>query len=215
MGAINWTKEQLDVINSVDLNTLVSASAGSGKTAVMLERVVRLITGENGNGKTPLRRIIMVTFNESVASELKSKIGSRLAKRLAESQDKEYLREQIEDAPLADISTMHSLCSTIIKNNFEYLGIQPSFSIVDDDEKQVLFGKAVGNVMKEYRENYDYKIDILRKLRFVVMTAILRIANLQNFILRVYTKIVLICSIRRKSGKCFLKARRCISTWST
>ncbi len=161
MGAINWTKEQLDVINSVDLNTLVSASAGSGKTAVMLERVVRLITGENGNGKTPLRRIIMVTFNESVASELKSKIGSRLAKRLAESQDKEYLREQIEDAPLADISTMHSLCSTIIKNNFEYLGIQPSFSIVDDDEKQVLFGKAVGNVMKEYRENYDYKIDIL------------------------------------------------------
>ncbi|MDE5911621.1 MAG: UvrD-helicase domain-containing protein, partial [Clostridia bacterium] len=91
MGAINWTKEQLDVINSVDVNTLVSASAGSGKTAVMLERVVRLITGENGNCKTPLRRIIMVTFNESVASELKSKIGSRLAKRLLESQDKEYL----------------------------------------------------------------------------------------------------------------------------
>ncbi|MDE6605567.1 MAG: UvrD-helicase domain-containing protein [Clostridia bacterium] len=161
MGAINWTKEQLDVINSVNVNTLVSASAGSGKTAVMLERVVRLITGENGNCKTPLRRIIMVTFNESVASELKSKIGSRLAKRLLESQDKEYLREQIEDAPLADISTMHSLCSTIIKNNFEYLGIQPSFSIVDDNEKQVLFGKAVANVMKEYRENYDYQIDIL------------------------------------------------------
>lgn len=161
MGAINWTKEQLDVINSVDVNTLVSASAGSGKTAVMLERVVRLVTGENGNGKTPLRRIIMVTFNESVASELKIKIGSRLAKRLAESQDKEYLREQIEDAPLADISTMHSLCSAIIKNNFEYLGIQPSFSIVDDNEKQVLFGKAVANVMKEYRENYDYQIDIL------------------------------------------------------
>ena len=161
MGAINWTKEQLEVINSVDVNTLVSASAGSGKTAVMLERVTRLVTGENGAGKTPLKRIIMVTFNESVASELKSKIGARLAKRLAESQDKEYLREQIEDAPLADISTMHSLCSTIIKNNFEYLGIQPSYSIVDDNEKQVLFGKAVANVMKEYRENYDYQIDIL------------------------------------------------------
>ncbi|MDE6372521.1 MAG: UvrD-helicase domain-containing protein, partial [Clostridia bacterium] len=161
MSAINWTKEQLEVINSVDSNTLVSASAGSGKTAVMLERVVRLIVGENGNGKTPLRRIIMVTFNESVASELKSKIGARLAKRLLDSQDKEYLREQIEDAPLADISTMHSLCSTIIKNNFEYLGIQPSYSIVDDKEKQALFGKAVANVMKEYRENYDYQIDIL------------------------------------------------------
>ena len=103
MGAINWTKEQLEVINSVDANTLVSASAGSGKTAVMLERVVRLITGENGKGKIPLKRIIMVTFNESVASELKSKIGARLAKELANSNDREYLREQIEDIPLADI----------------------------------------------------------------------------------------------------------------
>ncbi|MDE5755913.1 MAG: UvrD-helicase domain-containing protein, partial [Clostridia bacterium] len=161
MGEITWTKEQLDVINSVDANTLVSASAGSGKTTVMLERIVRIITGESGKKKTPLKRIIMVTFNESVASELKSKISARLAKKLAVSDDKDYLREQIEDVPLADISTMHSLCSSIIKNNFEYLGIQPSYSIVDDSEKQVLFGKAVANVMKEYRENYDYQIDIL------------------------------------------------------
>ncbi|MDE5654386.1 MAG: UvrD-helicase domain-containing protein [Clostridia bacterium] len=161
MGAINWTKEQLDVINSVDTNTLVSASAGSGKTAVMIERVVRIITGENGKVKTPLKRIIMVTFNESVASELKSKISAQLAKRLATSEDKDYLRQQIEDVPIADISTVHSLCSMIIKSNFEYLGIQPSFTIVDDSEKQTLFGKAISNVMKEYRENYDYQVDIL------------------------------------------------------
>ena len=161
MGAINWTKQQLEVINSVDANTLVSASAGSGKTAVMLERVVRLITGENGSQKTPLKRIIMVTFNESVASELKSKISARLSKELATSEDREYLREQIEDVPLADISTLHSLCSTIIKNNFEYLEIEPSFSIVDENEKQVLFGKAIAAVMKEYRENYNYQIDII------------------------------------------------------
>ena len=55
MGAINWTKEQLEVINSVDVNTLVSASAGSGKTAVMLERVTRLVTGENGAGRRQRR----------------------------------------------------------------------------------------------------------------------------------------------------------------
>lgn len=161
MDAINWTNEQLEVINSVDANTLVSASAGSGKTAVMIERVVRLITGENGAQKTPLKRIIMVTFNESVASELKSKISARLSKELATSEDREYLREQIEDVPLADISTLHSLCSTIIKNNFAYLEIEPSFSIVDENEKQVLFGKAIAGVMKEYRENYNYQIDII------------------------------------------------------
>ncbi len=161
MGAINWTKEQLGVINSIDTNTLVSASAGSGKTAVMIERVIRIITGENCKVKTPLKRIIMVTFNESVASELKSKISAQLAKRLATSEDKDYIREQIEDVPIADISTVHSLCSMIIKSNFEYLGIQPSFSIVDEGEKQTLFGKAISNVMKEYRENYDYQVDIL------------------------------------------------------
>ena len=161
MGAINWTKEQLEVINSVDTNTLVSASAGSGKTAVMIERVVRIVTGENCSTKTPLKRIIMVTFNESVASELKSKISVQLAKRLAISDDKDYIRKQIEDIPIADISTMHSLCAMIIKNNFEFLGIQPSYSIVDEGEKQVLFGKAIDNVMKEYRVNYDYQVDIL------------------------------------------------------
>ena len=71
MGSINWTDRQLGVINSIDGNTLVSASAGSGKTAVMLERVMRLITGESGKARVPLKRIVMVTFNESVAAELK------------------------------------------------------------------------------------------------------------------------------------------------
>lgn len=161
MSVINWTEQQLGVIGSVDNNTLVSASAGSGKTTVMLERVLRLITGESGKAKTPLRRIVMVTFNDSVAAELKNKINARLAKEIAESADKDYLRKQIEDIPLADISTIHSFCSTIVKNNFEYLELQPSFSIVDENEKEILFGKAIANVMKEYKENYDYQMDIL------------------------------------------------------
>ena len=161
MGAINWTDRQLGVINSIDGNTLVSASAGSGKTAVMLERVMRLITGESGKARVPLKRIVMVTFNESVAAELKSKISSRLSKKIAQSEDKDYLRAQIEDVPLADISTMHSFCSGIIKNNFEYLGVQPSFAIVDENEKDMLFGKAFANVLKEYKENYDYQMDML------------------------------------------------------
>ncbi len=161
MGSINWTDRQLGVINSIDGNTLVSASAGSGKTAVMLERVMRLITGESGKARVPLKRIVMVTFNESVAAELKSKISSRLSKKIAQSEDKDYLRAQIEDVPLADISTMHSFCSGIIKNNFEYLGVQPSFAIVDENEKDMLFGKALANVLKEYKEDYDYQMDML------------------------------------------------------
>ncbi len=162
MASINWTKEQLQVVNSIYNNTLVSASAGSGKTAVMLERVMRLVTGENGEKKIPIKRIVMVTFNESVACELKSKISAKLSDKIQERpEDGKYLREQIEDVPLCDISTMHSFCSNVIKNNFEFLGVQPSFSIVDDSEKDIIFGKAISNVLKQYKENYDYSVDIL------------------------------------------------------
>lgn len=164
MSAINWTAEQQAVIDSIDKNTLVSASAGSGKTAVMLERVMRLIVGDKNAGRlpVPLRKIIIVTFNDSVASELKSKISVQLSELIGSGEyDTDYLSRQIEDIPLAEISTLHSFCGMLIKTNFEYLGIQPSYSIVDDEEKQALFGKAVENVLKKYKSNYDYELDVL------------------------------------------------------
>ena len=109
MSGINWTKEQLDVIASIDNNTLVSASAGSGKTAVMLERIMRLISGGDGRAPIPLRRIMISTFNESVAAELKNKINAALFKLIESgSGDRDFLRMQIEDLPLADISTLHA-----------------------------------------------------------------------------------------------------------
>ena len=164
MSAINWTEEQQAVIDSIDKNTLVSASAGSGKTAVMLERVMRLIVGDESEGRAPvpLRKIMIVTFNDSVASELKSKIAAQLS-RLIDSgnYDVEYLSRQIEDIPLSDVSTLHSFCGMLIKTNFEYLEVQPSYSIVDDEEKQELFGKAIDNVLKKYKSDYDYELDVL------------------------------------------------------
>lgn len=164
MSAINWTDEQRAVIESVDKNTLVSASAGSGKTAVMLERVMRLVVGDKlaCRAPIPLRKIMIVTFNDSVATELKGKINAGLS-RLMDSglYDSEYLREQIEDIPLADISTLHSFCGMIIRSNFEFLDVQPSFSIVDEEEKKTLFSKAAENVIKKYRTNYDYAVDAL------------------------------------------------------
>ena len=164
MSAITWTDEQRAVIDSIDKNTLVSASAGSGKTAVMLERVMRLIVGDESVGRAPvpLRKIMIVTFNDSVASELKSKISAQLSKLIDEGNcDTDYLSKQIEDIPLADVSTLHSFCGMLIKTNFEYLGVQPSYSIVDDEEKQALFGKAVENVLKKYKSDYDYELDVL------------------------------------------------------
>lgn len=162
MSGINWTKEQLDVIASIDNNTLVSASAGSGKTAVMLERIMRLISGGDGRAPIPLRRIMIATFNESVAAELKNKINAALFKLIESgSGDRDFLRMQIEDLPLADISTLHAFCGMLIRSNFEYLDIQPSYSIVDEDEKNTLFGKAMQTVLKKYIGGGDYVADVL------------------------------------------------------
>lgn len=164
MSAINWTDEQRAVIESIDSNTLVSASAGSGKTAVMLERVMRLIVGDAAacRAPVPLRKIMMVTFNESVAAELKSKINSSLVKLIDSGKyDRTYLARQIEDIPLCDVSTLHSFCNMLIKSNFERLDIQPSYSIVDESERQTLFSKAIANCLKKYKSDYDYQMDVL------------------------------------------------------
>lgn len=164
MSKIEWTDEQKNVINSIDNNTLVSASAGSGKTAVMLERLMRIVVGNKEKGRAPvkIRRIVTVTFNESVAAELKSKINNELVKLINSGVcPNEYLREQIEDLPLAEISTLHAFCSNLIKTNFDFLDIDASFSIVDDSERQVLFKKALTNVLKQYKSKYDPEIDIL------------------------------------------------------
>lgn len=164
MAQIKWTDEQKNVIDSIDKNTLVSASAGSGKTAVMLERLMRIVVGDKQTGRAgvPIRNIVTVTFNESVANELKSKISGELVKLINTGvADNDYLRAQIEDIPLADISTLHAFCSNLIKSNFEQIDIDPSFSIADDSERAVLFNKAIAEVMKKYKTGYDYEIDML------------------------------------------------------
>ena len=162
---MGWTDEQIKVIESIDDNTLVSASAGSGKTTVMLERLMRIIVGdkEKGRERVPLKNIVTVTFTEAVAAELKSKIGAKLVKLINTGVcDNDYLREQIEDIPLANISTLHGFCSNLIKTHFEVLGIDPSFSISDDDERKILFDKAIDKVMKKYKSQYDYDMDVLQ-----------------------------------------------------
>ena len=109
--AREWNKAQIRAIGSLDKNTLVSASAGSGKTAVTIERIVRII--KQG---TPVRNIVMLAFSNAVAAELKDRISSALVEAMREEgADKEYIREQIDDVSMADICTVHSFCGNLIK----------------------------------------------------------------------------------------------------
>ncbi len=160
---IDWSSQQLDVINSRQNNTLVSASAGSGKTTVMLERLIRIITGDDFTQETvPIKNIVVVTFNNGVAQELRNKIGKKLKEKLDATQNsrhREFLREQIEDLAVADISTLHSLCGNIIRQNFEAVGVDPSFGLLDDDGRKALFDKAVEDTLREYRSDFSLEFE--------------------------------------------------------
>ncbi|MGN0789245.1 MAG: UvrD-helicase domain-containing protein [Christensenellales bacterium] len=156
---MEWSSEQIGVINSRQNNTLVSASAGSGKTTVMLERLIRIITGDDFTRETvPIKNIVVVTFNNGVAQELRFKISKKLKEKFDATQNsrhREFLREQIEDLAVADISTLHSLCGNIIRQNFEAVGIDPSFGLLDDDGRETLFDKAVEDTLKKYRSDFS------------------------------------------------------------
>lgn len=153
-----WNEQQLQAINSTDKNTLVSASAGSGKTAVTIERLIRLI--KDG---TPVRRIVMLAFSNAVAAELKEKVSGRLIEAIREDgSDKEYLREQIDDVAMADICTVHSFCGNLIKEYFEEVGADPSYTILEPAEKEGLLDRAVDNVLAVYGEEADPLVSSLK-----------------------------------------------------
>lgn len=155
---MEWNDEQLAAITSIDRNTVVSASAGSGKTSVMIERVVRLV-----KSGVPIRRIVMLTFSTAVAAELREKIAAELMKALREDgADRDMLRRQIDDVAMADIGTVHSFCGNLIKEFFEQAGVDPSYTIVTDDEKNSLMSRALADVFAEYGKQADADVETLR-----------------------------------------------------
>lgn len=158
MSERTWNDDQKEAIESVENNTLVSASAGSGKTAVTIERIIRII--KKG---TPVKKIVMLAFSNAVAAELKDRVTSELVKAMREEgADKEYLREQIDDVSLSDICTVHSFCGNLIKEFFEEAGVDPSYSILEPAEKEGMLDSAIDFVIKEYGEKADPLVSSLK-----------------------------------------------------
>ncbi|MCK8061427.1 MULTISPECIES: helicase-exonuclease AddAB subunit AddA [unclassified Fusibacter] len=123
---MKWTNEQAQAIDTRNLNILVSASAGSGKTAVLVERILNLVI-EN---KRPLTSFLIVTFTNAAAAEMRERIAKRLMSLLSErSEDAKFISEQIQSIQQANISTLHSFCKEVIRQNFFHLDIDPNFII--------------------------------------------------------------------------------------
>lgn len=161
-----WNENQIKAINSIGVNTLVSASAGSGKTAVMVERIIRLIKGERVDGevceKVGVGNLLVLAFSRAVAGEIKEKISEALRKEIKKGVDAEYLRQQLDDLAMSDITTVDAFCAMLVKTYFEEVGIDPSFSIADQGDSDALLQKAISQTFENYAESGDMQFSDLK-----------------------------------------------------
>ncbi|MDR2156589.1 MAG: helicase-exonuclease AddAB subunit AddA [Clostridiales Family XIII bacterium] len=149
---LTWTDEQALAIGLRNCNILVSAAAGSGKTAVLVERIKALITDENAPVR--LDRMLVVTFTEAAASEMRRKIVDAVSAEL-EQRDSAFLREQLRRIFAASISTFHSFALGILKRYYYIIDMEPSFKICDEFRKPLLVKEALDTLFDEYFERGD------------------------------------------------------------
>lgn len=161
--AINWTSEQQAIFDSHDKNILVSASAGSGKTTVMIQKIIDLVLKEGD--RTPISKFLVVTFTKASASDMKAKLVEAFMKH----QDDEFCLEQIDNVDTSDISNLHSFCSRLISSYFYEVNIDPSFQVLDGAAASFLQDKALQKLFerKERQGDKDYLklFDIFQKKR--------------------------------------------------
>ncbi len=153
MAQKKWTQSQKNAIYAQNGSLLVSAAAGSGKTAVLVERVIERITD-------PVRpvdadRLLVVTFTRAAAAEMKERISLKLDELIAENPLDSALRRQQLLLSKANISTIHSFCSELVRENFFALDISPDFRLAEESELAILKAEAINNVLEELYENED------------------------------------------------------------
>ena len=148
-----WNPDQLSAISSFGGNILVSAAAGSGKTAVLVERVIRMLTDKEN--PVDADRLLIVTFTKLAAAEMRSRINAELSRLFAENPNDPALSRQLLLMERAHIGTIHSFCSEVVRENTSLLGLMPDPSIADDDEAADLSFAALEETIEEYYSKGD------------------------------------------------------------
>ncbi len=133
---MKWTKEQQNVIDFRNRNILVSAAAGSGKTAVLVERIIKRITEEEH--PVDIDKLLVVTFTKAAAAEMRERVGRAIEMRLEENPEDENLRKQQTLIHNAQITTIDSFCLFVVRNHFEEIKLEPNFRIADTGELKLL-----------------------------------------------------------------------------
>lgn len=153
MGERKWTAAQLEAIMQRGKNILVSAAAGSGKTAVLVERIIRRIT--DPSSPVDIDRLLVVTFTDAAAAEMRERIGRAIEQELDARPDSEELARQLALLGRASITTIHSFCLEVVRQNFTALGLDPGFRVADETEAELIRADALAAAVDEMYEDAE------------------------------------------------------------
>ena len=161
---IEFLPEQKKAINLRNRNILVSASAGTGKTAVLTERIISILLDEEN--PVDIDRLVVVTFTRAAASEMRTRIGNKLNDRLKEGEHNvAHIRKQIALLPHAQITTIDSFCLSILRNYFYKISLDPAFAVVDENDNSLMMAEVCNEILEErYSEASDAFIDMVEHL---------------------------------------------------
>lgn len=177
---MNWTLDQKKVIDLRDCNILVSAAAGSGKTAVLIERIISRVLDQQN--PVQVDEFLIVTFTRAAAAQMRERLQKALEKALVEDPENSYLHRQLMLLPSAQISTIHSFCGYVIQNYFHRTGVDPAYRIGSDSELGMIRKDVLDVLLEEkYTEKDDDFLELAKMSRFLKSDA-----ELEELILKLY-----------------------------
>lgn len=151
--ATKFTPQQKQAIELRNRNILVSAAAGSGKTAVLVERIVGMITDDIS--PVDIDRLLVVTFTNAAAAEMRERIGIALSRQLEAAPENVHLQKQLSLLHNAQITTIDSFCLFLIRNNFNDIGLDPGFRIADEGELTLLRQDVLSELLEQQYQEKD------------------------------------------------------------
>ncbi|MBD5461337.1 MAG: helicase-exonuclease AddAB subunit AddA [Lachnospiraceae bacterium] len=160
--AIHFTPEQQEVISLHGCNLLVSAAAGSGKTAVLTQRIVQMICRKEN--PVDIDRLLVVTFTNAAAAEMRERIGAAVAARLEEEPENAHIQRQATLIHNAQITTIDSFCLFVLRNNFNDIGLDPAFRVAEEGEIELLRQEVLGQLLEdrfaEGKEDFHHCVEV-------------------------------------------------------
>ncbi|WP_152654873.1 helicase-exonuclease AddAB subunit AddA [Oceanobacillus sp. CFH 90083] len=154
---VKWTEEQEQAIYKSGTDILVAAAAGSGKTAVLVERIIQKQLNEEA--AMNIDELLVVTFTNAAAQEMRARVGAALEKALAEKPDSLHLKKQLSLLQRASISTLHSFCLDIVRKNAYIIDLDPSFRIADDIEMDMIKREVLDELLEDWYDDANTEQD--------------------------------------------------------